>query len=143
MSPAAGGVSDVLVLLEAGADEVGAEEDCGAAVAGVFWPWAAGMAPRIAAATATPAAHVATAWWRPMRVRAKSPAAAGPARRRPGGAKIAKSGRLPIDLFVRLTFICHGASGGRNPRLLRLAHLAQQSPCPCPGTHFAIYVAGH
>jgi hypothetical protein len=121
VSPAAGGPLE-LVLLEAdaeepGADEAGAEEDCVVAAAGASWAWAAGMAATIAAATAaatkpavsslplaSPAAACIVDDFRPITVRARSPAVAGWARGPPNAAEVKESGRLPKDLLVRLTF---------------------------------------
>jgi hypothetical protein len=134
VSPAAGGLPELVLLEadaeEAGADEAGVEEDCVVAAAGASWAWAAGIAATIAAATAaatklavsslplaSPAAKEGppakgvppiTASprddFRPIRVRARSPAAAGWARGPPNATEVKESGRLPIDLFVRLTF---------------------------------------
>ena len=98
--PAVAGAAPELVA-EAGADdegaceavEAGVDADCPAA--GASWAWAAGMAARIVAATA-------------------AVIRAAPASRRPGATNVAKFAALPVDLIVRLTFICHGASVGRN-----------------------------
>jgi hypothetical protein len=133
-SPAAGGAEELVVpVVEAGGGDEGADEavepgvaagaDADCPAAGASWACAAGVAARTAAARAV--ARVAF-------------------RRPPGAAQVAKFAGLPIDpVVLRLTFICHGASVGRDSRLLRPAHLAQQSPCPCLRTPFAMAVADH
>ena len=111
VSPVAGAVPG-LALLEAGADEAGAAEEAGAeedcAVAGASWAWTAGMAARIAAATA---AVTRLAVRSLARARAAAVCCIDLGRpgakmtcRRPKGAELQKSERLPIDLFGRLTF---------------------------------------
>jgi hypothetical protein len=99
VSPVAGGVPE-LVLLETGAegadDEAGAAEDCPAV--GASWPWAIGIVARIAAARA---AVTAAAVKKPVFARS---AALNRAPGRPNATEVAKSGTLPINLVVRLTF---------------------------------------
>jgi hypothetical protein len=137
-SAVAGAVPELVV--EAGPDEEGAGDavepgvDAGAdcPAAGASWARTVGIAARM-----TPATAAATI------VALKRRARAGVAGARPGATKVPKFADLPVDLILRLTFICHGASGRRNPRLLRPVELAQQSPYPWLGTHLAMPVANH